>query len=418
LALAGRELFVFGVQVVETLRPKHDPELVSRMQEIEESLLANPEHWQQLKAALRKPEANQAAQAPEDSEADAPPELEPAVAGYVEELRSRYSDEELARYVEPPSLLTSFDLKNVPLLPKVIDFAEKQLSDDQLRALQQGVLQSLQGISTQVYASTIALAKNLLIFLVGLFIVTLALYYFFAEGPRLLESAQRIVPIDPEHQQELYRQFETVCRAVVLATLTSALVQGLMAGAAYWVAGVPWVWLLMLLTILCAMIPVGGAALVWVPVTIWLLVQERYLAGGLMAVYGVGGISAVDNLIKPYVIQGRAKLHPLLVFVSVLGALRVIGLWGIFIGPIVAAVFYSLLRILHDELNRDKAGELISAASTEAARIATPKGSGGPSADEGAAPPEQARGAEAAETEPGNEESVQRKPDADPPEKR
>lgn len=401
LVLAGRELLVFGVRVIDELRPQHASALVSRMEELETKLA--PERWKQLKGALRSPEGPAVE-----------PEIEPdaEVADLASELRSEFSPEELARYLEPPSLLKAFDFAKVPLLPSVIEFFETRLSDDQRRALQQGVLGSLKGISSQVYASTVALAKNILVFFMGLFIVTLSLYYFFADGPRILETLERIVPLDAAHQRELYHQFETVCRAVVLATLTSAFVQGLMGGIAYALAGVPWVWLLMLLTMLCAMIPVGGAALVWVPVAIWLFIHKGYLAGGLLAVYGAGGISMVDNLIKPYVIHGRAKLHPLLVFVSVLGALHVVGLWGIFVGPIVAAVFYSLLRILHAELNREGAGELITAVDAGGVRVGGPKGSSGPSDDEKAVTPKQGRGAETAESEPKKKDPPKTQTDA------
>jgi hypothetical protein len=58
----------------------------------------------------------------------------------------------------------------------------------------------------------------------------------------------------------------------------------------------------------------------------------------------------VDNFIKPYILHGRAKLHPLLALLSVLGGVQALGLWGIFIGPMVAAFLYALLNILHQEL--------------------------------------------------------------------
>ena len=407
LVLAGRELLVFGVWVVDELRPQHAAALVSRMEEQRENL--SQEHWGQLKGALIDPKGQ---------ETESLPEPDANVADLASALRSEFSPEELSRYLEPPSLLSAFETANVPLLPRVIEFFETKLSDESRHALRQGVLGSLKGISSQVYASTVALARNILVFFMSLFIVALSLYYFFADGPRILKTLEGIVPLDSAHQRELYHQFETVCRAVVLATLASAFVQGLMGGVAYALAGVPWVWLLMLLTMLCAMIPVGGAALVWVPVAIWLFIEQHYLAGGLLTVYGAGGISMIDNLIKPYVIHGRAKLHPLLVFVSVLGALRVIGLWGIFVGPIVAAVFYSLLRILNTELNREGAGELISAVDAGEANIAGLKMSGGPSGDDKTVTPEQGRGAKTAESKPKKKDSAMAETDASSPDKK
>jgi hypothetical protein len=82
-------------------------------------------------------------------------------------------------------------------------------------------------------------------------------------------------------------------------------------------------------------------------------------------------VSLADNLIKPLIIHGRARLHPLLVLVSVLGALKVIGLWGIFVGPMVAAFFYTLLRILHRELHGDGRGAAAVGLTTLSSAVPT-----------------------------------------------
>ena len=84
--------------------------------------------------------------------------------------------------------------------------------------------------------------------------------------------------------------------------------------------------------------------------TIGLVLEQRYVAAIFLAIYGSIIVSGSDNLVKAYIIHGRSQMHPLVALVTVLGALQLVGLWGIFVGPISAAFFYALLNILHRRL--------------------------------------------------------------------
>ena len=188
--------------------------------------------------------------------------------------------------------------------------------------------------------------------LVGLFIMILATYYFFADGPSMLAAVFRLSPIEGSRMQELVDQFDSITRAVIVATLLSALVQGLLAGAGYYVAGVHSVFLLTALTMLFTLVPFVGAAMVWVPICLWLFaVEGRTLAAVVLAIYCIGVVSMVDNLVKPWVLRGRSNLHPLLALLSVLGGVQVLGAIGIFVGPMVVAFLQTLLNMVHVELN-------------------------------------------------------------------
>ena len=160
----------------------------------------------------------------------------------------------------------------------------------------------------------------------------------------------RLSPLDDRHELELIAEFDRISRAVVVATLLAAVVQGLLAGIGFWFAGLESVFLLTLVTMVLAMVPFVGAAAVWMPVSLWLLVEGNYWAGGLLAVYGFTVVSAADNLIKPIVLHGQSQLHPLLALLSVLGGVQALGPIGIVVGPLVVAVLQTLLNILHREL--------------------------------------------------------------------
>jgi predicted PurR-regulated permease PerM len=138
----------------------------------------------------------------------------------------------------------------------------------------------------------------------------------------------------------------------VSSTLLAAIVQALLAGIGYAVAGLEGVFLLTLLTFFGALVPFLGAAAVWGSASLWLLffAQDSWAAAGL-AVWGVLVVSTIDNVIKPLVLQGQSKLHPLLALLSVLGGVGALGPVGIFVGPIAVAFLQAALTMLQTELD-------------------------------------------------------------------
>lgn len=195
---------------------------------------------------------------------------------------------------------------------------------------------------------TTALAGKVVI---GLIITIVAAFFFLAEGPKMVATLMRLSPLDDRYEHELLADFTNVSRAVVVATLLSALVQGLLGGIGYSLAGFHSVMLMTMLTGLLAMIPFVGAAAVWFPAALWLyFIEERTGAAILLAVYGFAIVSSIDNLIKPFVLHGRSRLHPLLALLSVLGGVNVLGPIGILVGPMLVAFLQTLLNILHREL--------------------------------------------------------------------
>ncbi|MEX2120501.1 MAG: AI-2E family transporter [Pirellulales bacterium] len=188
-------------------------------------------------------------------------------------------------------------------------------------------------------------------FLIGLAVMIVSLYYFLADGPAMIAGIMRLSPLDDRYERQLLEEFTTVSRAVVVATLLSAVVQGVLAGFGYFFAGLDSVFLLTMLTMLFALIPFVGATAVWLPCALWLfLFEDRTTAAVALAVYGALVVSMADNVIKPLVLQGRSNMHPLLALLSVLGGVKAMGPIGIVVGPMVVAFLQPLLVMLQTEL--------------------------------------------------------------------
>jgi predicted PurR-regulated permease PerM len=246
----------------------------------------------------------------------------------------------------------------------LIDLANP--TEEELREVRSGLFAHFQGGLVTAGAATGAAAVKLII---GLVVMVLALYFFLADGPAMLQSLMRLSPLDDQYEHELLDEFIKISRAVVVATLLSAVVQGVLAGIGYSFAGVGAVFLLMCITTVFSLIPFFGSWSVWVPVCLYqLLYEERPLAAGLLALYCATVVGLSDNVVKAMVLHGQSRLHPLLAFLSVIGGVAALGPIGILVGPMVVVFLQTLLNIMQRELasldERASSSEAIPAVTT------------------------------------------------------
>jgi predicted PurR-regulated permease PerM len=197
---------------------------------------------------------------------------------------------------------------------------------------------------------TLSFLQALLATLLALTVFTMALFYFLADGPELIAAAQALIPVEREHQDELLSKFESSVRAVVLATFLAAIGQGLATALCLKLAGFDYFFVLLAVSTFAALVPMAGTPLVWIPAVIWLSIEGNWGAAIFVTAFCLIVVGFLDNVIRTWVLKSDTSLHPLLAFVSVLGGLQVMGLWGVFIGPIVACCLHSLIEIFNSEL--------------------------------------------------------------------
>ena len=199
------------------------------------------------------------------------------------------------------------------------------------------------GVAAGVLGNAAELLLALAMFAVGL-------YYFLCDGPALLKGARELVPVQTEYQAALLDRFDTVLRAVVVSTFLAATAQGVLTAGALYLCGFGHFFAFAVAGTLASLIPLAGTWLVWGPCAAWLFLHGDFWSGALLTAFGVGVVGTLDNVIRTLVLNNDAKLHPLLAFVCVLGGLKVMGLWGVFVGPVVAACLHTLLEIFNTEL--------------------------------------------------------------------
>jgi len=186
--------------------------------------------------------------------------------------------------------------------------------------------------------------------LVSLAIMVVALYYFLADGPAMVHTIMRLSPLEDCYEEQLLAEFTKVSRAVVVASLLSACVQGILAAFGYFFAGLNMVFMLSATTMLLALVPFVGAAGVWVPCCLWLYFTHHTTTAFVLAVYCGVIVSMADNVIKPLVLHGQSGIHPLMGLLSVLGGVTALGPIGILVGPMLVAFLQALLNMLNKEI--------------------------------------------------------------------
>ena len=183
--------------------------------------------------------------------------------------------------------------------------------------------------------------------LLGFAIMLFLLFFFLRDGDVLLGRARRLIPLDEERKGRLFRQLSGVTRAIVVGTSVTALLQGVLIGIGFTIAGLPSPVVFGVLAGLLSMLPVGGAAFVWGPAAIWLFIDGRWGFGIFMLAWGF--LSAgLDNVLRPILISGRARISALAVFIGVLGGIPAFGAIGIIGGPVVLSLVLALIEFAEE----------------------------------------------------------------------
>ncbi len=211
------------------------------------------------------------------------------------------------------------------------------------------LLQSAKAMSGFIVEQLTGLVKNVFLVAVNFLVIIITLFFFFKDGKRLFQSLYQVIPLDEAHKEKMFLRLDQTITAVVKGIVITAIVQGLLAGLAYAVLDVPFPVFLTALTIVLAPLPVGGTALIWGPVALYLFWTGPLWKALAMLAWGAGVVMTVDNVLRPLLIGRGAKLPVLLLFFSILGGLAAYGLIGLFLGPILLAILLTAIQIYREE---------------------------------------------------------------------
>jgi len=186
-------------------------------------------------------------------------------------------------------------------------------------------------------------AKNIARTGFSVFIMLFSMFFFLRDGRELVLYLESLVPMEKRDKHRIFLKFKEVCQATIYGNIIVALIQGILGGIGFFIFGIPNALLWGIMMAIFALLPFGGTALVWLPAGIIMLSLQNWFAGIGILVWGVFIVGLIDNILKPKLIGKKTNLHPLLVFVSIIGGLWAFGFIGVLIGPIIAALLIVLL---------------------------------------------------------------------------
>lgn len=183
------------------------------------------------------------------------------------------------------------------------------------------------------------------------FIVMLVtIYFLYCEGPRLFKFLIGISPLSDAHEKLLVLQFRATIRATIYGMIVTSFVQATLAFFGYVICSVPSAFILAALTFCLSMIPFIGTTGIWVPVSVWLFLQGEVKLGAFLFIYGLVVVGGIDNILKPVLIRGKTKSHPLLIFFSIIGGISFMGPIGLIFGPVILALLIETIMIYRREV--------------------------------------------------------------------
>lgn len=182
-------------------------------------------------------------------------------------------------------------------------------------------------------------------FLLDLFVMLYAMFYFLRDGRKIVEKIFYYTPLGHEDEARVLQRLASVTRATIKGTLVIGAIQGTLAGLGFWAAGIDgaafWGTIMTVLSI----VPGIGATLIWLPGVIYLYITGQALPATLLLIWCAAVVGTVDNILRPMLVGKDARMPDLLILVGTLGGLYLFGPSGFIVGPIVCGLFLTVWEI-------------------------------------------------------------------------
>lgn len=224
------------------------------------------------------------------------------------------------------------------------------LGGDELKAV---LIDAAQKSSNWLVQGAAGLLKGTTTFLISLVLIIFTLFFFFVDGKKMLKKLMYWTPLPNKYDYLIFKKFKDVSYTIFTSTFAVAVAQAILCAIGFTIVGLP-AFFPAIATALLSMIPYFGAYLVWVPGSIYLFATGQIWQGIFLILWGALLISSIDNVIRMFMIKGKAQVHPIFILFSVLGGITLFGFWGIVIGPLLISLAVTVFDI-YDKVEYKKA---------------------------------------------------------------
>ena len=198
--------------------------------------------------------------------------------------------------------------------------------------------------------------SSLLSILFDFFIMVFIVYYLYKDGYAVYQRVKQLLPVKESHKERILNRFHEITTAVFYGSIPTSIIQGILGSLGFLILGLPSPFLWGLIMGLFAFVPYIGTAIVWLPASLNLIFMgyiennnTPLINGVLLFLYGLFVLSVIDHLLKPKLIGDKAAVHPVLVFIGVLGGLKLFGVIGLILGPVMLALVVTFIDVYEEE---------------------------------------------------------------------
>jgi len=250
----------------------------------------------------------------------------------------------MSAFVQSGKLTEAWETINSSFLDRVL--LSPVLSGVDVKGM---VVKGISDLSSGLAAQLGGVLRNSVTFAMDIVIMLIALFFFFRDGASYFHAFIDLLPFTKQQKEELTKKFiDTFC-AVINGVFLVALLQGTMTGIGFALFGVPLAVFWGFLAAILALLPVGGAALIWLPGAVYLYLTGSMLSGILLGAWGLLLVSLPDNFLKPLLIGRKSKISTFILFIALLGGLQVYGFLGLLFGPLVVTLLTAFVQIYREE---------------------------------------------------------------------
>jgi predicted PurR-regulated permease PerM len=206
--------------------------------------------------------------------------------------------------------------------------------------------QNVSAVAGALAGYTVQIAASVTGAIISFIFIIFAMFLLFRDGDRMVARIPALLPFDRPQSEALLLRIRDAIHGGVFGVVVIALIQGTLLGSMFWILGIPSAALWAMVTVLTSVLPMVGSAGVWVPGVVYLILNGRWPAAIVLAVWGLVAVSGIDNFLRPKLVGGRVGLSELVMFFALLGGLRLFGVLGIVLGPVLFAIAASIIDVL------------------------------------------------------------------------
>lgn len=258
-----------------------------------------------------------------------------SVVGQIAEFYQRMESGEvvLARYIEKVQ-------QAFPSLPAWLDRFGIEID-----SIKQGATDGAMALGKNLAQHSLVFGQSTFAFALDVGVMLYVAFFFLRDGDKIIGLVYHALPLGDARERLLFHKFAEVTRATVKGNLVVSIVQGTIGGVTFALLGLEAALLWGVIMAVASLVPAVGAAIVWLPVAIFLIASGQYISAGILIAVGALVIGLVDNLLRPILVGRDTKLPDYLVLLSTLGGLVLFGINGFVLGPLIAALFIAFWGI-------------------------------------------------------------------------